>query len=74
MRVNNAISNIVREAKTHQIDSVIQTSAHEGMIGMDAFIMKLFKNGDITAETALRHASNPEQVQRQIGATATAKA
>jgi len=68
MRVNNAISNIVREAKTHQIDSVIQTSAQDGMIGMDAYIMKLYRNGEITAETALRNASNPEQVQRQLKA------
>jgi len=66
MRVNNAISNIIREAKTHQIDSVIQTSSHDGMIGMDAFIVKLFRNGDITKETAINNASNPEQVIRQL--------
>ena len=66
MRVNNAISNIVREAKTHQIDSVIQTSAQEGMVGMDSYIMKLFRSGDISAETALRNASNPDQIQRQL--------
>ena len=67
MRVNNAISNIIREAKTHQIDSIIQTSAQDGMIGMDAYIMKLFRNGGITKETALKNASNPEHVMRQIG-------
>jgi len=66
MRVNNAISNIIREGKTHQIDAVIQTSAQDGMVGMDAFLMKLYRNGDITAETALTNASNAEQVQRQI--------
>ena len=66
MRVNNAISNIIREAKTHQIDAVIQTSAAEGMIGMDAFIVKLYRGGEISMETALRNASNPEMVQRQI--------
>jgi len=66
MRVNNAISNIIRESKTHQIDSVIQTSSHDGMIGMDAFIVKLFRNGDITKETAISNASNPEQVMRQL--------
>jgi len=67
MRVNNAISNIIRESKTHQIDSVIQTSTNEGMIGMDAYIVKLYKNGEITKETALRNATNPEHVGRQIG-------
>jgi len=68
MRVNNAISNIIREGKTHQIDGVIQTSAQEGMIGMDAYIMKLLRNGDITKETALRNASNHDQMQRQLNA------
>jgi len=68
MRVNNAISNIIREGKTHQIDGVIQTSAQEGMIGMDAFIMKLYRNGDITKETAMRNASNHDQMQRQLAA------
>jgi len=68
MRVNNAISNIIREGKTHQIDGVIQTSAQEGMIGMDAYIMKLLQNGEITKETALRSASNQEQMQRKLSA------
>jgi len=68
MHVNNAISNIIREGKTHQIDGVIQTSAHDGMISMDAYIMKLLRNGDISKEVALRNASNPDQMQRQINA------
>jgi twitching motility protein PilT len=67
MKVNNAISNIIRESKTHQIDSIIQTSSSIGMIGMDAFILKLLKNGEITKETALANASNPEMMGRQIG-------
>ena len=66
MRVNNAISNIIREAKTHQIDGIIQTSSQDGMVGMDAYILRLYRNGDITAETALRNASNPDMMQRQL--------
>jgi len=66
MHVNNAISNIIREGKTHQIDGVIQTSAQEGMIGMDAFLMKLLRNGDITKDTAQKNASNQDQMQRQL--------
>jgi len=67
MRVNNAISNLIREAKTHQIDNVIQTSAQDGMVGMDAFLLKLFRNGEITAETALQNAANTDVMQRQVG-------
>ena len=68
MCVNNAISNIIREGKTHQIDGVIQTSAQEGMIGMDAYILKLLKDGDITKETALKNATNLEQMHRRLAA------
>jgi len=67
MRVNNAISNIIREGKTHQIDGVIQTSAQEGMVAMDAFIMRLLREGVITPEMALKNASNVEQMHRTIG-------
>ena len=67
MRVNTAIGNLIREGKTHQIDNVIQTSTQEGMIGMDAYIMKLLRNGEITADTALSNASNPDQMKRMLG-------
>ena len=67
MRVNNAISNLIREGKTHQIDNVIQTSAQEGMIGMDGYIMRLFRNGEITADTALNSAINTDMMRKQLG-------
>ena len=67
MRVNNAISNLIREGKTHQIDNVIQTSSHEGMIGMDASILKLFRADEITDGTALNNAINYDAMKRQIG-------
>ncbi|MCL2046853.1 MAG: PilT/PilU family type 4a pilus ATPase [Oscillospiraceae bacterium] len=67
MRVNNAISNLIREGKTHQIDNVIQTSAAEGMISMDGYILNLFRNGDISSETALRSAINTDMMRKQLG-------
>ena len=67
MKVNNAIANIIREAKTHQIDNIIHTSSQDGMIGMDAYILKLYRNGDISEETALNNASNPDNMKRQMG-------
>ena len=66
MHVNNAISNLIREAKTHQVDNVIQTSAQEGMIGMDAYIVKLFREGKVTAATALENAVNQDVMRRQL--------
>ena len=67
MHLNNAVRTLVRESRIHQIDSVIQTSAAEGMIGMDESILRLFKAGRITKETALHHAMNPDQLQKKLG-------
>lgn len=67
MHVSPAIRNLIREGKTHQIDTVIQTSAAEGMIGMDAYIANLYKEGKITRSTAFKYAVNTEQMQRRLG-------
>ena len=64
MHVNSAIRNLIRESKTHQIDNVIQTSSSMGMISMDSFIMNLVQSKEISPETALFQASNPEQMAR----------
>ena len=66
MHINNAISNLIRESKTHQIDNVIQTSAQEGMISMDASILKHFKDGRVTRDIAIEEAMNREQMQRNM--------
>lgn len=67
MHLNNAVRSMVRDSRIHQIDSVIQTSAAEGMIGMDESIWRLFKAGRISAEAALHCAMNPDQLQKKIG-------
>jgi len=67
MRVNKAIANLIREAKTHQIDNVIQTSAVDDMVNLDAYILHLYRKGTIAKETAIEHAMNTEQMVRQVG-------
>lgn len=64
MQVNNAIKTMIRESKTHQIDTVIQSS--DGMRTMDASIMQLYADGKITLETAIEYSSNPEIMERRI--------
>lgn len=66
MHLNSAIRNMIRESKTHQIDSVIQTYASEGMIAMDTSIINLYRSGKITAETAVKYAMNPEQMEKKL--------
>ena len=66
MHVTPAIRNMIRESKTFQIDSVIQTSATEGMISMDGYIANLYKYGKISKETAFKYAMNSEQMGRRL--------
>ena len=47
-----AVRNLIREAKTHQIPSMIQTGKKYGMVLLDDSIMDLFKKGKISAEEA----------------------
>ena len=66
MHLNNAIRNLVRDSRNHQIDAAIQAGGSEGMISMDESILRLAKAGRITKDTALRHAMNPDQMQRKL--------
>ncbi len=67
MYCNNAIRTLIRDGRTHQINSIIQSSAGEGMVSMDASLAKLYKDGVITKEVAMTHALNPNFLVRQIG-------
>lgn len=67
MIANPAIRNLVREAKSHQIDNVIQTSADVGMMLMETHLQTLVNQGTITAEIARTHAFRPEAIDRLIG-------
>ncbi|MDR0571162.1 MAG: PilT/PilU family type 4a pilus ATPase [Clostridiales Family XIII bacterium] len=66
MHCNNAIRNMVREGRTHQINSVISSSAAEGMVDMDASLLRLFREGVITAKEALSHALSPEIMAKHV--------
>lgn len=66
MFVNNAIRNLIRESKVHQIDNVIFTSGAEGMVTMDADILRLYKEKTISKETALTYCTNLDTMKKRI--------
>lgn len=66
MHVNNAIRSLIRDSKTHQIDNAIAAGGAEGMMSMDQSLLGLYKSRQITAETALSYADNPEQLKRRM--------
>lgn len=66
MLITPAIQNLIREGKTHQIDSSVQTGAKYGMKTMDSSIIQLYKEGLISSEEALSFSINREMVERII--------
>ncbi len=66
MIVDNAISNLIREGKVHQIDNSIYAGAAQGMISMDNDILRLYKEGKITQENALMYAVNPDVLVKRM--------
>ncbi len=67
MVANAAIRNLIREAKTHQIDTVIQTSAEMGMTLFENNLQSLVQRGAISVETALERAFRQQEMQRLLG-------
>ena len=64
MIMNSAIRTLIRDEKTHQIDTILQSAP--GMQTMDNYILKMYRDGLITAETAVNYAYNPEIMQKRI--------
>lgn len=68
MTTNPAIKNLIREAKTHQIDAAIQAGAAEGMCTMDDSLCRLYANKRITRDTVLTYCLRYETTVRKIAA------
>ncbi|WP_066688173.1 type IV pilus twitching motility protein PilT [Christensenella intestinihominis] len=66
MLVNDAVANLVREGKTFQIASVLQTNMRSGMISLDMYLARLVKEGTITMEAALDRAASKEELKRYV--------
>lgn len=63
-----AIRNLIREAKTHQIYSMLQAGGKYGMVTMDMSLAHLVKAGRITMETAVDRCANEEDLRRLMAA------
>lgn len=63
---NNAVSNLIREARTAEIDVVIETGLDEGMITLNHSLAELVRGGEISQETAYRYSLNPRGLERMV--------
>ena len=62
--VTNAVRNIIREGKTHQIDAAIQTGAEHGMQSMDRQLVALVQAGKITYDESKNFAVDLQELER----------
>ncbi len=66
MLATPAIRNLIREAKTHQIETAIQTGVQYGMQTMDQSLRDLYLKKLITYEDAIGRAIHPEELRKMI--------
>ena len=66
MLSNSAIRSHIRDSKTFQIASVMQTNRKLGMITMDEALLQLYQTGEITEESALRYAQDPAALRKRL--------
>jgi twitching motility protein PilT len=66
-----AVRNLIRESKSHQIYSVLQTGGAHGMQTMDASLATLLRAGKITRELAFSRAHSPDELRRLLGGSLT---
>lgn len=60
---NTAISSLIREGKTYQIDNILQTSSEENMILFENSLKTLVSSGYIRPDTAIKYALRPRLMQ-----------
>ena len=66
MKATTAIQNMIREDKLHQLESAMQAASAEGMCTMDQSLLKLYKEGKITRDTALVSCVNYENMIKRL--------
>ena len=63
---NYAVAALIREGKTHQLPTQIQTGRDDGMIAFEASLFELVQKGRVAREVAMAAARDPEELQRRL--------
>lgn len=63
---NSAVANLIREKRTHELNTVIETGLQEGMIDINRCLADLVRRGEITIENAYLHSLNPSILERLL--------
>jgi twitching motility protein PilT len=63
---NNAVANLIREKRTHEIDVVIETGSEGGMVDLNHSLIELVRSGEISIESAYQYSLNPKGLERML--------
>ncbi|HWP61093.1 MAG TPA: PilT/PilU family type 4a pilus ATPase [Candidatus Paceibacterota bacterium] len=63
---NKAVANLIREKRTHEINTVIETGSTDGMIDMNRSLSELVSRNEISVETAYQFSQNPSGLEKLI--------
>ncbi len=63
---NSAVANLIREKRTHEINTVIETGSQLGMIDLNRSLADLVRAGEITIENAYRYSLNPKVLEKMM--------
>ena len=63
---NKAVANLIREKRTHEINTVIETSSGEGMVDLNRSLADFVRRGEITIENAIAHSLNPKVLEQLV--------
>lgn len=63
---NNAVANLIREKRIHEINTVIETGSQYGMVDMNRSLVELVRKGEITVEDAFAHSFNPKSLEKML--------
>ncbi|MCD6103363.1 MAG: type IV pili twitching motility protein PilT, partial [Thermotogaceae bacterium] len=62
-----AVKNLIRENKLHQIESMMQAGARQGMILFDDALFQAYTKGLVSKEEVYEFARNPQEIGKKIG-------
>ena len=66
LHANQAVRNLIREGKSHQLKTVMQTNRKLGMITMDETIAQLYMDGKISKEMAIQFAQDSDGIKNKL--------
>lgn len=63
---NTAVSNLIRDKRTHELNTVIETSSEAGMIDFNRCLVEKVNNGEISLDNAYLYSTNPRSLEKLL--------